>query len=95
MMTHTLSRREGVTAKEGAPARPQHALYRAWLQEVPEEGRGFTFKWFANQWLEDYLDLRRPGSWVPPIGRICPDPRGTGLLLLEGGGIWSDSSESD
>ena len=56
---------------------------------------GFKFKWFANQWLEDYLDLKRPGPWVPPIIRIGPDPRGTGQFLREGGGIWSDSSDSD
>ena len=46
-------------------------------------------------WLEEYLGLMRPGSWVPPVLQICPDPRGTGKFLWEGGGILSDSSESD
>ena len=46
-------------------------------------------------WLEDYLGLMQPGSWVPPVLRICPDPRGTGKFLWEGGGILSDSSDSD
>ena len=46
-------------------------------------------------WLEEYLGLMRPGSWVPPVLQICPDPRGAGKFHWEGGGILSDSSESD
>ena len=46
-------------------------------------------------WLEDYLGLTQPGSWDPPVLRICPDPRGTGKFLWEGGGILSESSDSD
>ena len=56
---------------------------------------GYKFKRYAHQWLEDYLGLMRPGSWVPPVLRICPDPRGTGEFLWEGGGILSDSSDSN
>ena len=84
-----------VRSKKVCPSVPHIPCVEHDCKMCDQKIGGHKFKWYAHQWLEEYLGLMRPGSWVPPVLQICPDPRGTGKFLWEGGGILSDSSDSD
>ena len=41
---------------------------------------GFQFKWFHPRWENDYVELARPGSWLPR-GFIAPDHRPLSVVI--------------